>query len=84
MNRALDEPRNIGGLMTQIFPSNVDVYAAIAEEAFAEMEKRLTEGRKLRADGKGYINKFDPSQKSFKSALISITFSALWLEATRG
>jgi len=67
--------------MTQIITSNVDVYAAIAEEAFVDMEKRLAEGRKPRADGKGYIVKFDPSQKSFKSALVYITFSALWLEA---
>jgi len=67
--------------VTHIVPSNVNVYAAIAEEAFADMEKRLTEGRKPKADGKGWVISFDPNQKSFKSSLIYITFSALWLEA---
>lgn len=68
--------------MTELILSNVNVYAAIAEEAFVEMEKRLKEGRKPRSDGKGRTISFDPSQKSFKNALIYITFSALWLEAT--
>lgn len=67
--------------MAQIILSNVKVYAAIAEEAFVDMEKRLAEGRKPRSDGNGWILSFDPSQKSFKSALVYITFSALWLEA---
>ena len=67
--------------MTEIILSNVNVYAAIAEEAFAETEKRLEEGRKPRSDGEGWVLSFDPSQKSFKNALIYITFSALWLEA---
>ncbi len=68
--------------MTQIIMSNVDVYAAIADEAFVDMEKQLIEGREPRSDGKGWILSFDPSQKGFKSALVCITFSALWLEAT--
>lgn len=67
--------------MAQIILSNVNVYATIAEEAFVDMEKRLAEGRKARSDGEGWILSFDPSQKSFKSALVYITFSALWLEA---
>lgn len=67
--------------MTQVIISNVDVYAAIAEDAFVDMEKRFAEGRKLRSDGEGWIISFDPSQNSFKSALVYITFSALWLEA---
>ena len=57
--------------MTEIILSNVNVYAAIAEEAFAEMEKRLEEGRKPRSDGEGWVLSFDPSQKSFKNALTS-------------
>lgn len=67
--------------MTQIVLSNVDVYAAIAEEAFADMERRAAEDRRPKANGKGWIISFDPTQKSFKSALVYITFSALWLEA---
>ena len=67
--------------MEPIILTNVNVYAAIAEEAFVDMEKRLAEGRKQRSDGEGWIISFDPSQKSFKSALVYIIFSALWLEA---
>lgn len=67
--------------MTQIILSNANVYAAIAEEAFVDMKKRLAEGRKPRSDGDGWILSSDPSQTSFKSALVYITFSALWLEA---
>lgn len=78
---ALKERRNTGGLMAEIIISNVSVYAAIADEAFVDMEKRLEESRKLRSEGEGWIVSFDPSQKSFKSALIYIVFSALWLEA---
>ena len=81
LEHLLDESRNTGGPMTQFIASNVDVYAAIAEDAFVDMEKRLAEGRKPRSDGEGWILSFDPSQESFKSALVCITFSALWLEA---
>lgn len=81
LERTSNETRKIGDLMTQNVPSNVDVYAAIAEEAFADMERRTAEGRKPKADGKGWVISFDPTQKSFKSALVYITFSALWLEA---
>lgn len=65
--------------MEQIILSNVKIYAAIAEEAFEDMEKRLAEGRKPRSDGKGWVLSFDPSRKSFKSALVYITFSAFWV-----
>lgn len=82
MEGVLSEQHNSGDLMAQIILSNVNVYAAIAEEAFVDMEKRLAEGRKHRSDGEGWVLSFDPSQKSFKSALVYITFSAIWLEAT--
>jgi hypothetical protein len=70
-----------GGPMNEIIISNVGIYAEIAEEAFAEMEKGVEEDRKPNSDGDGWIVTFDPSQKSFKCALVFITFSALWLEA---
>lgn len=81
LGRAFDEPRKTDDLMTKTVLSNIDVYASIAEEAFVDMEQRLAEGRKPRSDGEGWVLSFDPTQKSFKSALVYITFSALWLEA---
>lgn len=67
--------------MTHIIHSNVNIYAAIAEEAFADMEERLANECRPGTDGNGWIRTFDPSQRSFKSALVYITFSAMWLES---
>jgi hypothetical protein len=39
-------------------------------------------GRSPKPDGsKGWIKKYDPEQKSFKQAMISIVFTGMWLEA---
>lgn len=64
--------------MKQIILSNVDIYPAIAEEAFVDMEKGLAKGRKPRSEGDGWILTFAPSRQSFKSVLVYITFAAFF------
>lgn len=68
--------------MNAVIFSNAQIYRDIAEDAFHEMEKHLTRGRRRSPDGDGWIITLDPSQKSFKSALIFLVFSGMWLEAT--
>ena len=38
-------------------------------------------GRRPKEDGSGWIITYDPDQTSFKQAMISIVFTAMWFEA---
>ncbi|MEN9062824.1 hypothetical protein [Ponticoccus litoralis] len=61
--------------------SNADLFEKIAEEQFAEIEAARKRFRQSRPDGEGWIFALDPAQSEFKAALISIAFSAMWLDA---
>jgi hypothetical protein len=62
--------------------SNVDVYLAIADESHAEMTRLFNAGRRPKPDGSpGHIITYDPTQASFKQAMICIAFSAMYFEA---
>ena len=62
--------------------SNAAAYKAIATEAHQNMHEYLTSGRKPKIDGSnGWIVSYDPERKSFKQALITIVFAAMWLTA---
>jgi len=68
--------------MNKITITNIDTYKSIADEAFSEMVQLLNAGRRPKADGnEGWIVTIDPSQRSFKKAMISIVFTGMWLEA---
>jgi hypothetical protein len=56
-------------------------YKDIAEDAYNQMIELDKKGRIKRTNDKGWAYKYDPEHKSFKQALISIVFTALWLEA---
>lgn len=63
--------------------TNVDTYKAIADEAYREMAEEMERNVQRNPDGTGAaIIRFDPEQKSFKQAMISIVFTCIWLEAT--
>ncbi len=65
-----------------IIHTNIHVFYNIAHEAYAAMTDDLNESRKPKPDGKpGYIMKFDPEQKSFKNAFITIIFCGIFLES---
>ena len=62
--------------------SNVSVYLAIADEAFAEAQRLDDAARSPKPDGSpGSIIAYDPSRGSFKQSLIALTFSGIYLEA---
>ena len=68
--------------MNSIIFTNISVYKAISEEAYLKMRELDEAGRSPKPDGsKGWIIKYDPDQKSFKQAMISIVFTGMWLEA---
>ena len=68
--------------MDRLVITNVEVYRAIADEAYQEMAQLLKAGRRPKEDGSpGWIITFDPNQTSFKRAMISIVFTGMWLDA---
>jgi hypothetical protein len=68
--------------MNQFVVTNVSTYKAIAIGAHTEMHEHINSGRRPKDDGSpGWIITFDPEQKSFKQAMISIVFTGMWLEA---
>lgn len=68
--------------MAELIFTNVSIYRAIAIEAFESMQGHIESGRRPKEDGSpGWILQFDPSQKSFKSAMVAIVFTGMWLEA---
>jgi hypothetical protein len=77
MKMVLDPPPS-----TTFVPTNVSTYFAIASESLKRMEVLQESGRRPKRDGEpGWIISYDPDQKSFKEALITIVFSGIYLEA---
>lgn len=68
--------------MSELILTNISAYKAIAIDAFESMKTLIKSGRKPKDDGtQGWILQFDPSQMSFKQAMIVIVFTGMWLEA---
>lgn len=62
--------------------SNIAIYKAIADEAYAHMVAAMEAGRRPKPDGSpGWVLTLDPDRTSFKQAMISIVFIGMWLEA---
>lgn len=62
--------------------TNAHVYRCIAEEALAETTRLDAEAKRPKADGSPrFVIQVDPDRKSFKSALVAIAFSGVYLEA---
>ena len=62
--------------------TNVRIFGAIADAAYERMSEDMAKNVHAMLDGSpGAIKVFDPEQKSFKDAIISIVFSCIWLEA---
>lgn len=70
------------GAPSKLIISNIAAYRLIADEAYREMAEELEARRRPKPDGTpGWVVTYDPSQSSFKKALISIIFTAVWLDA---
>ena len=69
---------NHGGL---IF-TNLQVFYKITKEAYVSMNEDIISGRIPKPGGEpGWIITYDPDQKCFKNALITIVFCGVWLES---
>lgn len=65
-----------------IVHTNIEVYRAIAEDAFEEMIQLDSSSRRRKDDGSnGFIITYDPEHKSFKKSMIVVVFTGMWLEA---
>lgn len=63
--------------------TNVGVYRSIADEAYSEMSADMDANVRPGPEGSDVVIKtFDPEQRSFKQAMISVVFTCIWLEAT--
>lgn len=62
--------------------SNKESFLSVAREAHQEMTRLFEEGRTPKPDGsQGYIVKLDLKQRSFKNALVAVTFAGIYFEA---
>lgn len=61
--------------------TNVSVYKAIAEDAFAQVVEATEMDRTPKPDGSGYILRYDPERTSLKSSMVTVVFTGMWLEA---
>ena len=62
--------------------TNIRAFYQIAKESYELMQREFESGRRPKPNGEpGEIITYDPDQKSFKSALIAITFCGIYLEA---
>ena len=60
----------------------MNVFLEIAQEAYSEMKQIDARHRSAKPDGTpGFVIVLDPERRSFKQALIAITFSAMYFEA---
>ncbi len=59
--------------------TNVTIFMAIAEDAYATVVEADRKNRER--SGIGYIIRYDPEQKGFKGAIVTVVFTAMWLEA---
>jgi hypothetical protein len=58
------------------------MFLSVATDAHAEMKRLVEEGRTPKPDGTpGYILALDPEHRSFKQALIVVTFAGIYFEA---
>ncbi len=68
--------------MNKIVITNIEIYKAIADEAYQKMIHFIETGRRPKSDGSpGWIITYDPNQNSFKQSMISIVFTGMWLES---
>lgn len=67
--------------MNQLVVTNVSIYKAIAEEAYAQVAEAAKKDRTPKPDGSGYILRYDPEYRSFKNSMIAVVFTGMWLEA---
>ena len=68
--------------MSSLVITNISIYKIIAEEAHQKMRELIDAGRRQKTDGsQGWVITYDPTQGSFKQAMISIVFTGMWLEA---
>lgn len=66
----------------KIIVSNVNQFYQIASEAFETMNCHTKKNIQPKPNGEtGYIKTYDPDQKSFKNALLTIVFCGVCLEA---
>ena len=69
-------------IQSQIVSTNIRPFYRIAQEACAEMSAQQATHTRPKTNGEfGNIPTFDPDQKSFKSALITLVFSCVCLDA---
>ena len=70
------------GSVNRFVFTNAAIYKAIADEAYQKMVQSVEAGRRPKPDGSaGWIVTYDPTQTSFKQAMISLVFAGMWLEA---
>ena len=68
--------------MDSIVITNIEIYKAIADEAYQKMVQLMEAGRPPKPDGSaGRTIIYDPNQNSFKQSMISIVFTGMWLES---
>ena len=68
--------------MDSIVITNIEIYKAIADEAYQKMVQLMEAGRPPKPDGSaGRTIIYDPNQNSFKQSMISIVFTGIWLES---
>lgn len=69
--------------MTQEFTvTNISTYKDIAVEHYLLMIKEMRSNRRPIKNGEnGWVLNLDPKRKSFKSAMITIVFVGMWLDA---
>ena len=66
----------------KIIFSNVRSFYAIAKESFNEVKAEEKKNTRPKPNGEsGYIKTFDPNQKGFKNALVTIVFCGVCLES---
>lgn len=67
--------------MTELVITNVDIYKDIVMEEYERMRDAMDRDTTPTADGSRMIKRFDPNRTSFKSAMITVVFTGMWLEA---
>ncbi|MDZ4151237.1 hypothetical protein, partial [Methylicorpusculum sp.] len=63
--------------MNQLVVTNVSIYKAIAEDAYAQVADAEKTERTLKPYSSGYILRYDPKQRSFKNSMITVVFTGM-------
>ncbi len=67
---------------TKWIHTSVHIFYDITKESFEQMNSLIESGRRPKPNGEpGWIITYDPDGRSFKAALVVITFSGIYLEA---